>query len=174
MFDPIQDFILDYDDLKKFLIENNQFSLENNFGHHMRKVLLLSCASYFETEIQELIKTFVEQQSSDDRVLSFVQNKAITRQYHTYFNWDGNNVNSFLAMFGNDFKNETQRKIADNEELKMQMKAFLEIGNERNKMVHENFLSYKLEKTFEEIVELYNKGEQFVLFLKKCFGIDDQ
>lgn len=89
MFDSIQDFILVYDDLKKFLIENNQFSLENNFGHHMRKVMLLSCASYFETEIQELIKTFVEQQSSDDRVLSFVQNKAITRQYHTYFNWDG-------------------------------------------------------------------------------------
>lgn len=77
-------------------------------------------------------------------------------------------------MFGSDFKNKTQKKIADNEELKVQIKAFLEIGNERNKMVHENFLSYKLDKTFEEIVELYNKGEQFVLFLKRCFGTIDQ
>lgn len=173
MFDPIQDFILDYNDLRMFLIERNQISLENNLGHHMRKVLLLSCASYFETEIQELIKKFVKQRSSDDRVLSFVQNKAIVRQYHTYFKWDGSNVNSFLAMFGSEFKNEMQRKITNNEELKIQMKAFLEIGNERNKMVHENFLSYKLEKTFEEIVDLYNKGEQFVLFLKKSFGIVD-
>ena len=139
----------------------------------MWKVMLLSCASYFEAEIQELIKKFVKQQSLDDRVLSFVQNKAIARQYHTYFKWDGKNVNSFLAMFGNDFKNEVQRKIADNEELKIQMKAFLEIGNERNKMVHENFLTYSLEKTFEEIVDLYHKGKQFVLFLKRSFGIID-
>lgn len=171
MFDPIHDFILEYDDLKEFLIENNQVSLENNFGHHMRKVMLLSCASYFETEIQEMIKIFVKQQSLDDRVLSFVQHKAISRQYHTYFKWDGNNVNSFLAMFGSDFKDDIQKKITDDEKLKVQMKAFLEIGNERNKMVHENFLSYKLEKTFEEIVDLYKQGEQFVLFLKKNFGI---
>ena len=60
-----------------------------------------------------------------------------------------------------------------NEELKIQMKAFLEIGNERNKMVHENFLTYSLEKTFEEIVDLYHKGKPFVLFLKRSFGIID-
>ena len=27
MFDPIQDFILDYDDLKRFLLESNQLKL---------------------------------------------------------------------------------------------------------------------------------------------------
>lgn len=173
MYDPIQEFIEDYGELKKFLITNNQISLENTFGHHMRKVMLLSCASYFETEIQNILISFVEQNSSDERVLSFLKHKAIARQYHTYFTWDGNNVNSFLAMFGNEFKEKVKKEIDADPEIKTEMKAFLEIGNERNKMVHENFLLYKLDKIFDEITDLYEHADHFISFLKKQFGTVD-
>lgn len=49
------------------------------------------------------------------------------------------------------------------------MKAFLMIGNERNKMVHENFLSYNLEKTFEEIRILNEDASKFVEYLRNIF-----
>lgn len=50
------------------------------------------------------------------------------------------------------------------------MKSFLEIGHLRNILVHSNFASYSLlDKTVEEIYELYNEGLGFVEYLKSKF-----
>lgn len=132
--------------------------------------MLLSCASYYETQIQEIIKSFVQRNSTDDKVSNFVLKKAISRQYHTYFTWDGNNVNSFLGLFGEEFKKVVSAIISQDEVLKEQIKAFLQLGNERNKMVHENFLVYNLEKTFDEIIQMNEKAGKFVEFLRKEFA----
>lgn len=112
----------------------------------------------------------VQRNSTDDKVSNFVLKKAISRQYHTYFTWDGNNVNSFLGLFGEEFKKEVSAIISQDEVLKEQMKAFLQLGNERNKMVHENFLVYNLEKTFDEIIQMNEKAGKFVEFLRKEFA----
>ena len=170
MYTPINGFVEDYHELKGYLLENGQISLENNVENHLKKVMLLSCASYYETQIQEIIKSFVQRNSTDDKVSNFVLNKAISRQYHTYFTWDGNNVNSFLGLFGEEFKKEVSAIISQDEVLKEQMKAFLQLGNERNKMVHENFLVYNLEKTFDEIIQMNEKSGKFVEFLRKEFA----
>lgn len=169
MYTPINGFVEDYHELKGYLLGNGQISLENNIENHLRKVMLLSCASYYENQIQEIIKNFVQRYSTDEKVSNFVLKKAISRQYHTYFVWDGNNVNSFLGLFGENFKKEVSTIISQDEVLKEQMKAFLQLGNERNKMVHENFLVYNLEKTFDEIIQLNEKAEKFVDFLRKEF-----
>ncbi len=169
MFEPIQNFIDDYKELKIFLIEHKQISLENNTENYLRKVMLLSCASYFETKIQNIIKEFVFNNASDDRISHFLNNKAIARQYHTYFDWDKSNINKFLGLFGPDFRKKISSEISENDELKLQIKAFLELGNERNLMVHENFMEYDLNKTFDEIIVLYEKAEKFIDFLQKCF-----
>lgn len=170
MYTPIKEFIDNYNELKKYLIDNKQISLENNIENHLKKVMLLSCASYHENEIQKIIKDFVAHNSQDERVDCFVVNKAIARQYHTFFKWDGKNINNFLGLFGDKFKIEVSNKIAKNEELKLQIAAFLEIGNERNKMVHENFMIYKLEKTFDEIINLNEAAEKFINFLRMQFS----
>lgn len=169
MYTPINGFVEDYHELKGYLLSNGQISLENNIENHLRKVMLLSCASYYENQIQEMIKDFVKRYSTDEKVSNFVLKKAISRQYHTYFDWDGNNVNSFLGLFGETFKKEVSATISQDEALKEQMKAFLQLGSERNKMVHENFLVYNLEKTFDEIIQLNDKAEKFVDFLRKEF-----
>ncbi len=112
----------------------------------------------------------VQRNSTDDKVSNFVLKKAISRQYHTYFTWDGNNVNSFLGLFGEEFKKVVSAIISQDEVLKEQIKAFLQLGNERNKMVHENFLVYNLEKTFDEIIQMNEKAGKFVEFLRKEFA----
>lgn len=170
MFPPIEELIEDYEELKKFLLETSQISLANNVENHLRKVMLLACASYYENEIQSIIREFTHNNTSDERVLCFVSNKAISRQYHTYFNWGGNNVNSFLALFGSEFKKEVAKEINDNQIMNECMRSFLTLGDERNKMVHENFLSYKLEKTFNELIILHNQATMFIVFLKQKFA----
>ena len=141
-----------------------------NINEHFRKVLLLSCASYFESQITGTIIEFVESNSRDARICCFLKNKALKRQYHTLFNWEANNINAFLGLFGEDFKDKISKEIKDNSELSQQAKDFLIIGNERNKMVHENFLEYKLDKTFEEIVVLHNSAMKFIEYIKDIFS----
>jgi hypothetical protein len=53
--------------------------------------------------------------------------------------------------------------------LSKQISSFLEIGAERNKMVHQNFLEYQLEKTFDEIVKLHKEALNFINYIKSKF-----
>lgn len=171
MGSPIQTLIDDYRELNNFLMANGQVSESLTVAEHYRKILLLSCASYYETRIVEVIKKFVEAKASDERISAFVSNKAISRQYHTYFNWDQtNNINSFLGLFGADFKDKITYEIKEDKDLQEQIKAFLTIGSERNKMVHNNFLECKLDKTFDEIVALQGKANLFIEYLEKIFA----
>ena len=66
MGSPIQVLIDDYRSLNKFLMDNGRVSEALTVAEHYRKILLLSCASYYETRIVEIIKTFVEGKTSDD------------------------------------------------------------------------------------------------------------
>ena len=170
MGSPIQKLIEDYKDLHRFLLANGQVSASVDVNEHYRKILLFSCASYYETRIVEIIKNFVTSKSSDLRISEFVNNKAIQRQYHTYFDWkQTNNINTFLGMFGVDFKEAVLAEIKASEELAEQIKAFMIIGSERNKMAHGNFLEYKLDKTFDELGDLQENAGHFIEYLESKF-----
>ena len=54
------------------------------------------------------------------------------------------------------------REATDSQELQLSIKAFLEVGRERNRLVHQNFASFVLEKTAAEIFELYEHALYFV------------
>lgn len=138
-------------------------------AEHYRKILLLSCASYYETRIVEIIKSFVANKNTDPMIVSFISSKAISRQYHTYFDWDSKNVNKFLSMFGSDFADAISIEIKNDKILDEQVKSFIIIGSERNKMVHNNFLEYTLNKTFDEIVDLQSKANLFIDYLERKF-----
>lgn len=73
----------------------------------------------------------------------------------------------FFGLFGAEFKEKIQKDIKENEEIKKAMEDFLSIGDERNKMAHCNFLDYKLEKTFEEIIELNTSALKFLVFMEQ-------
>ena len=45
--------------------------------------------------------------------------------------------------------------VSGDEKLDSSIKAFIELGRERNRLVHQNFGTYSIEKTSKEIYELY-------------------
>ena len=57
-----------------------------------------------------------------------MKNKAIERQYHTYFSWKEKNANAFFGLFGESFKNEVTIEINQSEPLKLSMKGFMELA----------------------------------------------
>ena len=69
-------------------------------------------------------------------------------------------------MFGEEFKKYATKKIK-NEELEESIKNFLELGLNRNRLVHQNFASFSLEKTSEELYSSYQSAIKFIEWLPK-------
>lgn len=103
-----------------------------------------------------------ESSRGDDLTVQFVRNRAINRQFHAWFNWEERNANQFFGLFGPPFKQLMVQKVRDSEQLRASIAAFLEVGSERNKLVHQDFASFSLEKTLDEIYELYSTALRFV------------
>ena len=153
----------EYITLKDYLITSGEISFQNTADEIFRKNLLLTAASYFERRICESLEQWVCDTSGTNQLLvAFVKNRAITRQYHTLFDWDAKNANSFFGCFGGSFRTTMAAKIQSDSSLGEAIKAFIEIGGERNRLVHQDFGSYTLEKTAEEIYTLYNTALIFV------------
>ena len=53
-------------------------------------------------------------------------------------------------------------KVRADSNLEESIKAFLEIGDLRNQLAHENYALFKMEKTVEDVFNLYTKAVRFV------------
>jgi len=147
----------------RVLEQNAEVSLQVAASENFRKVLLLAAASYFEQRVCNCVMEFVRERTGGSVLVeSFVRNKAIARQYHTWFRWDESNANQFFGLFGADFKSAMIQRVNASEELRVSVRAFLEIRNERNRLVHQDFATFQLEKTLEEIYGLYQRALEFI------------
>ena len=140
-----------------------EVSLRSTADDNFRKALLLAAASYFEHRMTDAVLSFVSE-TTNDRALttSFVRNKAVSRQYHSWFSWEAKNANGFFGLFGDGFRDFMRKKIEDDDALDAAIRAFLELGSNRNRLVHQDFGSFFLEKTSEEIYDLYLKAMTFI------------
>lgn len=90
----------EYSEMISFCRSNKQVSFEMYINDIYKKSLLLSAASYFEATITKSIHDYINAKSRQSpEIVAFVDNKAIKRQYHTFFNWDGNNANQFFLDY---------------------------------------------------------------------------
>jgi hypothetical protein len=157
----------------------NEPSLQVAANDNFRKSLLLAAASYFESAICTLIMEYVKEVTGGATLVEeFVRARAVSRHYHTMFNWEGNNANQFFACFGQGFRSLMVKRVNDSDELADSVRAFLEIGNERNRLVHQDYASFPLEKTSDEIYNQYRKALVFVedlkLALRECGAAGQQ
>ena len=160
---PVDRLHGEFTQLLAFLDANEEVSLRNVADGNFRKALLLAAASYFERRLTTGIVDFVGEATSTDHVVRWlVQRKAVERQYHTWFDWNGRNANQFFRLFGRAFSDHAKALVDNNEDLSSAVQAFLEIGRERNRLVHQDFASFPLEKTSDEIYETYCSATEFV------------
>lgn len=160
----------EYTELIDFCRLNGQVSFEMYINDTYKKSLLLSAASYFECVIIKIIHDFAENKSRQNiELVSFIDNKAIKRQYHTFFNWESNNANQFWGLFGDTFKQEAKKEIQEKGLIDAE-RAFLSIGRERNLLVHQNYIEATINDTFEEIYEKYEKACDFVELISQLLN----
>lgn len=153
----IQSLKEEYSALIEFCRQNNQLSFEMYIDSTYKKSLLLSAASFLEAAITNSIHDYVHTKSRQTaELIAFVDNKAIKRQYHTFFNWDGNNANQFFGIFGEDFKRRARREI-EIRGLAEAEAAFMSVGRERNRLVHQNYIEVQINLNFPGINYDYKK-----------------
>ena len=153
----------DFNELVSFLKKGDEVSFCNLAGENFTKVLLLAAASYFEDRLVKELLEFVSEVSKENKLLvELVKKKALDRQYHTFFDWKGKNANQFFGLFGDSFKDFMKNEVENDAELAEALRAFLEIGRERNRLVHQNFATFSLEKTVEEVYQSYQVALYFV------------
>jgi len=163
---PINKLYNDFENLKNYLLENKELDYLNTVEKQFTKNLIISSASFLESYMQDILTNFVESTSNHQLITSFFKNKAISRQYHTYFDWNSKNANNFLGLFGIDFRDTTKAKIKE-ENTDKHIKDFLELGKIRNELVHQNFTLYTTDKTTKEIIELFDSAYKFLDFFKQ-------
>ena len=158
----------DNKNLSQYLLERGEISFQTQLDDNFKKVLLLSAASNLEHQITEIITEFAKKASGNcSSLVSFIKNKAISRQFHTYFNWERNNANQFFGLFGTELSEQMKNDVSSQNDLEKSVKAFLEIGDLRNTMVHEDFVSFNFNKTAEEVFQLYVNSQSFVKYLSE-------
>lgn len=149
--------------LHAYLSGAGELSLLTSADENSRKSLVLAAASYFEHVIRSLVFDLcAERTRNDELVLSLIKQKAIDRQYHTYFDWDQKNANRFFALFGSAFANHMKKRVREKADLHSSVVAFLELGSLRNQLVHRDFATFPMEKTVDETYDLYQRAQAFV------------
>jgi hypothetical protein len=153
----------EFQDAVGILRDAGQISLQIMLEANLRKTLLLSAASYFEVQLTREVQSFTEEVTlGNDLIKALVQQKAISRQYHAWFDWEKSNANKFFGLFGVTFKDHMAGVIVGRPQLAEDIKAFLAIGNDRNLLVHSDYASYYIDRTPDEIYALYQAANRFV------------
>ena len=163
----------EFRDASEHLRSKGEISLGSAMDNNARKAILLAAASYFEYRLATDVLSFcVEISGKNSLVPALVKNKAIERQYHTWFDWKKNNANVFYGLFGPEFKLHMEDLLKTEESFNENIRAFLEIGRDRNRLVHEDYATFSLEKTTKEIFERYKTAMLFIdripLELRRC------
>lgn len=160
---PIDGMYRDYGGIVGRLSEAGEVSLLSSADDSFRKMLLLASASYFEHRVTECVVEFVARVTSKDHVITWlVKRRVVARQYHTWFDWNQNNANQFFSMFGRACVHHMRNEVERSDFLDDSIFAFMEIGRDRNRLVHGNFGSFSLEKTSDDIYDSYRSALRFV------------
>ena len=157
----------DSKELYNYLLGKGEVSFATYIDSVYKKVLVLSAASYFESKISELISKYATKASgSDKRIVKLIESKVIERQYHTLFQWEANNTNAFWKLFGEETKENVRQKINSDEKLRAAERCFIELGRQRNLLVHENFAEFDVNTTVGEIYGKYREACNFISLIE--------
>ena len=147
--------------IEKILVEANSPSELVAFSSNSSKVMLLAAASYFERRICQDIEMYGREVINLDHIPSFIAKQGLERKYHTLFQWEATNANKFFSLFGARFSAWVKGKVKE-ESLEPAIRAFLALGNQRNELVHENYATFPVNSTYEEIWKSFTEGLHFI------------
>ncbi len=149
--------------LKKIIDEHGGPSDIVAFEALAAKCLLLAAASYYEKTVCGIIERHAKDIGASDAFVEFINNQALSRKYHTLFDWEKSNVNKFVRLFGGLFFKFMETKLAC-DDIKEAAREFMALGQGRNLLVHNNFAEYAMGLTSEDIKNKFDAALPLMTF----------
>lgn len=174
MGDPsfIETFYTRHLEMHQYLLDKKEVSFASDLNTTFARSLVLAIASFFEHEVTEIVRQVpAVHAKGQPMIAAMIEKNVITRKYHTWFDWDKRSAGPFLAMFGSDYKSAVQDRLKKGGPDHNAIAAFLELGDLRNRLVHQNYIQFQVEKTFEELHALFRDALPVLKFMRESLGV---
>lgn len=127
------------------------------------KSFLLSCASFYEDEVVQVMRRVLDHGGHSAHVRHWLDNVAIEGQFYKWFDFrTAKNTNPFLSKFGREFRDNMRKVLDAREKRKGAERDFLHLCQKRNECVHRNYAAYSLDLTIQEIYEKHRSAMSYI------------
>lgn len=185
----IDDLVEDYNKVQMMILPEEP-TIAQHLSVQLTKILVLTCASYYEQELQNTYIAYAELQADlfGDKPHGFALDKKDKSIYQKFEfgrieNSEDNkqlpdtkNMLKPLRSFGEKFFQKIYTEVEGNIEKERQLKAFQELFVIRNLLAHQTFVEFNSNmirgKSFIDIKKLHEDAIQFVEYLKSQFSIN--
>lgn len=182
----IDDLVEDFNKVQSMILPEEPTTAQN-LSVHLTKILILTCASYYEQQLQNAYTTYAQRESDryGDKPHGFDNDKRDKSVYQKFSFGrveDSGDLNQLpgikgmlepLKFFGEKFRDKIYNEIKGDEEKEKQLKAFQEIFAIRNLIAHQTFVEFTSNKirgkSFLDIKQMHDDAIIFVEYLKDKF-----
>lgn len=183
----IDDLVEDFNKVQEKIFPDEPTTAQN-LSVHLTKILILTCASYYEQQLQNAYITYAQRESDRyaDKPHGFDNDKKDRSVYQKFLFGrieDSEDLSQLpelkrmldpLKFFGEKFRDKIYNKINGNTDKERQLKAFQEIFAIRNLIAHQTFVEFTSNKirgkSFTDIKQLHEYAIQFVEYLIEEFA----
>ena len=138
--------------------------LANGRSDIFRKFLAVSAASRLEQDTKKTLRELMRDISGQQRemLVNFIEQKVLKRGCHALFNRNDNNANSFYASCGDDFSQFMRQKAAADEGFGDAVCAFVNLGHDRNQLVHNDLASSEFNLSVNDVEGRFRRAAIFL------------
>lgn len=182
----IDDLVEDFNKVQEKILPDEPTTAQN-LSVHLTKILILTCASYYEQQLQNAYIAYAQRESDRyaDRPHGFDNDKR-DRSVYQKFSFgrieDSEDLSQLpdikrmlkpLKFFGEKFRDKVFDEVSGDIDKERQLKAFQEIFVIRNLIAHQTFIEFTSNrirgKSFLDIKRMHEDAVEFVEYLKGKF-----
>jgi len=178
----IDNLIQDFNKMQEIVLPTEPTTAQN-LSVHLTKILILTCASYYEQKIQDAYVSYAQKQSDlyGNRPHGFDNDKRDKSVYQKFSFGrieDSEDLRQLpeikrmldpLKFFGEKFRDKVYDEINGNVDKELELKAFQEIFAIRNLIAHQTFVEFTSNKirgkSFLDIKNMHEDAIKFVEYL---------
>lgn len=183
----IDDLVEDFNKVQEKILPDEPTTAQN-LSVHLTKILILTCASYYEQQLQNAYIAYAQRESDRyaDRPHGFDNDKRDKSVYQKFSFGRIENPEDLsqlpeikrmlepLKFFGERFRDKVYNEVSGDIDKERQLKAFQEIFAIRNLIAHQTFIEFTSNrirgKSFLDIKRMHEDAVEFVEYLKGKFS----
>ncbi|MBD8518782.1 hypothetical protein IFU11_17705 [Plantibacter sp. CFBP 8804] len=131
-------------------------ALNRSFHKH----LLVAAASSLEERVKRITIDLFRDHGSIE-LSKFVEVNVMVRSYHSLFAWKEEKAAPFFASFGEQCISGFKEKLSSDDDMKNEHDAFMRLGNLRNQVVHNDYATFPISLTPDDVISLYKMALAF-------------